>query len=160
MARFSRGEIEQALVDLDALRAKSSAAGDWTIWGQSLTDDVAFYDEIYGAYQGRQAVTDFVVRVHAPFPNLRYEIEWAVIDVDKSEVIFQQYMILPEPDGYQGEPFAIKVWSHQRYAGDGLWSAKHDVTLSGEQAGQVFGAWAQAGGQFQAAPMPRPEAEG
>ena len=156
MAQFSRMEIEEALDRTDRHRAESSREGDWTIWAQCLSEDIEFHDTLYGAYRGRQAVSDFVVRVHAPFPHLRYEREWSVIDVDRGEVIFQQQMILPAPDDWTGAPFAVDVWSRQRYAGDGLWNFKQDVMLSSAQADANFGAWMKAGGLFAAPPLAIP----
>ena len=156
MARFERVEIEDALDRMDRLRAESSRTGDWTIWAGCLAEDVEFHDMIYGSFNGRQAVADFVVRVHAPFPHLRYERDWSNIDVDRGEVIFQQRMILPEPEGHDGPPFATDVWSRHRYAGNGLWSLKQDVTLSGVQADANFRAWMEAGGRFAAPPLPPP----
>ena len=151
-----RAEIEAALDRMDDLRARASAAGDWTIWAECLTPDVEFHDAIYGAYRGKSAVTDFVVRVHAPFPHLRYERDWSLIDVDRDEVIFQQRMILPEPEGWMGAAFATDVWSRHRYAGDGLWSLKQDVTLSPAASGENFKAWMAAGGRFAAPPLAPP----
>lgn len=159
MPTYERGEIEAALDRMDRLRAEASAAGDWNIWAACLAEDVEFFDTVYGAYHGREAVADFVVRVHAPFPHLRYERDWSVIDVDRAEVIFQQRMILPEPEGYGGPPFATDVWSRHRYAGDGLWNLKQDVTLSSAQAGANFEAWMAAGGRFAAPPLPPPAGE-
>ncbi len=152
----SRAEIEEALDEMDRLRAASSKAGDWTIWAGCLSEEVEFHDTIYGTYLGRQAVSDFVVAVHAPFPHLRYERDWSLVDVDRQEVIFQQRMILPEPEGYAGAPFATDVWSRHRYAGDGLWSLKQDVTLSGAQADANFRGWMEAGGRFAARPLAPP----
>lgn len=159
MAEFTRGEIEEALEAMDVLRDRSSKAGDWSIWAECLTEDVEFHDLIYGTYSGKQAVRDFVVRVHAPFPTLRYERQWSLIDVDRAEIIFEQQMILPEPEGYRGAPFAVDVWSRHRYAGDGLFSLKQDVTLSPDAAGKNFEAWAAAGGRFAAAPLAPPNAK-
>ena len=122
-----RMELEEALDRMDRLRAEASRRG-WRIWASS-SEDVKFHDTV-DSYRGREAVADFVVRVHAPFPHLRYERDWAVIDVDRGEVIFQQRMVLPEPEGYDGPSFATDVWSRHRYAGDGLWNLKEDVTLS------------------------------
>ena len=158
MPEFARTEIEEALDRTDRARAESSRTGDWTIWAQCLSEDIEFHDTLYGTYHGREAVSDFVVRVHAPFPHLRYQREWSVIDVDRGEVIFQQQMILPEPKGWTGAPFAIDVWSRQRYAGGGLWNLKHDVTLSSAQADANFGAWMAAGGRFAAPPLAPPPA--
>lgn len=155
-----RAEIEEALDEMDRLRAASSEAGDWTIWAGCLAEDVEFHDTIYGTYRGRQAVSDFVVRVHAPFPRLRYERDWSLIDVDRQEVIFQQFMILPEPEGYSGPRFATDVWSRHRYAGNGLWSLKQDVTLSSAQADANFRAWMEAGGHFAAPPLAPPDDQG
>jgi hypothetical protein len=157
VANFTRSEIEEALDHMDVLRAKSSEAGNWTIWAECLSEDAEFYDTIYGRYSGKQAVSDFVVRVHAPFPHLRYEREWSVIDVERSEVIFQQHMILPEPEGWNGARFSTPVWSRHVYAGNGLWSQKQDVTLSGDAAGENFKAWFAAGGRFAAPPLAPPE---
>ncbi len=157
MPAFARADIEAALDRMDALRAESSKQGDWTIWAGCLSEDVEFYDTVYGAYHGREAVADFVVRVHAPFPHLRYERDWSLIDVDRGEVIFQQRMVLPEPEGYAGPPFATDVWSRHRYAGDGLWSLKQDVTLSTAQADANFRAWMAAGGRFAAPPLLPPD---
>ncbi len=153
---FGRDEIEQALDQMDTLRRRASEAGDWTIWAECLSEDVEFHDSTYGSYHGRQAVSDFVVQVHAPFPHLRYERIWSLIDIDRSEVIFEQQMILPEPEGYFGEAFAVDVWSRHRYAGDGLWSLKQDVTLSTKQADANFRAWFEAGGRLAAKPMAPP----
>jgi len=150
---YSRSEIEEALEAMDQLRAESSKAGDWSIWAQCLTEDVDFYDVIYGRYRGRQAVSDFVVRVHAPFPHLRYERDWTMIDVDRGEVLFQQRMILPEPKGWAGDAFATEVWSRHHYGGGGLWSSKQDVTLSESASAANFGAWMKAGGRFAAPPL-------
>ena len=151
-----RAEIEDALDSMDELRRRSSEMGDWTIWAECLTEDVEFHDVIYGKYSGRRAVTEFVVRVHAPFPHLRYERDWSLIDVERSQVIFQQRMILPDPEGWSGEPFSVDVWSRHGYAGAGLWSFKQDVTLSPSAAAENFQAWAAAGGRFAAAPLPPP----
>jgi len=158
MTGFERSEIEDALEQMDVLRARSSETGDWTIWAACLSEDVEFIDMIYGAYRGRAAVSDFVVRVHAPFPNLRYERSWSLIDTERAEVIFQQQMILPEPEGWSGAPFAVDVWSRQRYAGNGLWSLKQDVTLSPSAAEANFKAWFAAGGRFAAPPLAPPGA--
>lgn len=157
MPKFERREIEAALDRMDELRAESSSRGDWTIWAQCLSEDVAFIDSVYGSYEGRKAVSDFVVRVHAPFPHLRYERDWSVIDAERGEVIFQQRMILPEPDGWEGALFATDVWSRHRYAGDGLWNLKQDVTLSSARADANFQAWMKAGGRFAAAPLAPPQ---
>lgn len=154
---FSRDEIDHALDQMDALRRRASAAGDWTIWADCLSEDVEFHDSTYGSYYGRDAVRDFVVQVHAPFPHVRYERIWSLIDIDRSEVIFEQQMILPEPEGYSGPPFAVDVWSRHRYAGDGLWSLKQDVTLSTKQADANFRDWFGAGGKLAAKPMAPPE---
>ena len=153
---FSRAEIEDALDRMDALRAESSREGDWNVWARCLSEDVEFHDTIYGTYRGREAVADFVVRVHAPFPHVRYERDWSLIDVDRAEVIFFQQMILPEPEGYGGPPFATDVWSRHRYAGEGLWSLKQDVTLSATQADANMRAWMEAGGRFAARPLAPP----
>jgi hypothetical protein len=152
----SRAEIEDALDSMDELRRRSSEKGDWTIWAECLSEDVEFHDLIYGEFRGRRAVTDFVVRVHAPFPHLRYERDWSLIDVDQCQVIFQQRMILPEPEGWMGKPFAVDVWSRHRYAGKGLWSLKQDVTLSAEAAAENFRGWSAAGGRFAAPPLAPP----
>ena len=157
MAKFLRQDIEQALVHMDALRVASSKAGDWTIWAQCLTEDVEFYDETYGAFVGKEAVTDFVVKAHAPFPNLCYERDWTLIDDERGEIVMYQRMVLPEPEGYIGDSFAVNVWSRHRYAGDQRWSLKHDVTLSAKQSAGVFAAWMAAGGRFQAAPLAQPK---
>ena len=154
---FTRKEIEEALDHMDELRRRASEAGDWSIWGACLSEDVAFIDRIYGRYDGRAAVVDFVCRVHAPFPHVRYQREWDVIDVERGEVIFQQQMILPEPEGYTGAPFGTDVWSRHRYAGDGLWCEKEAVTVSESAMGETMKAWMAAGGRFAAAPLPPPE---
>ena len=157
MTAFHREEIEQALVLMDTLRAESSKTGDWRIWAQCLSDDVEFRDEVYGNFYGRAAVSDFVVRAHAPFAHLRYQRDWTLIDDVLGEIIMYQRLTLPEPVGYQGQPFAIDVWSRHRYAGDMCWNLKHDVTLSAKQSAEVFAAWLAAGGEFQASPLPQPE---
>ena len=152
MARFNREEIEQALEKMDELRREASRSGDWSIWAQCLAQDVIFLDHTYGRYRGKQAVTDFVVGVHAPFPHVRYERDWTLVDAHRGEVVFQQRMILPEPEGWEGEPFAIDVWSRHVYAGDGLWSEKEDVTLSVRAAGENVANWLAAGGRLAASP--------
>ena len=76
---LGRAQIEEAFDHMDVLRARSSAAEDWSIWPEGLTEDVEFHDVTYGEYRGRKAVTDFVVRVHALFPHLRDERDWSLI---------------------------------------------------------------------------------
>jgi hypothetical protein len=154
---IDRREIEEALDHMDSLRETSSEKGDWSIWAECLTEDVEFHDLIFGRYRGRESVRDFVVRVHAPFPHLRYERDWSLIDVEKQEAIFQQRMILPPPSDWTGPAFATDVWSLHRYAGDGLWSFKQDVTLSPDQANKNFQSWIAAGGRFAAPPLSPPD---
>ncbi len=151
--QFTRAEIEAALINMDRLRAEASSKGDWRIWAECLSDDVEFHDSLHGGFSGKEDVADFVVRVHAPFPNLRYQRLWTMIDVDQAEILFHQQMILPEPEGYSGPPFAVDVWSRHRYAGDNLFSFKQDVTLSSEQANSNFKVWMAAGGKFLAEPL-------
>ena len=61
MAKFSRAQLQEALVIFNAARDRASQSGDWRIWAGLFTEDAHYVEHAYGEMHGRQAIEPGVI---------------------------------------------------------------------------------------------------
>ncbi|MFN8545563.1 MAG: nuclear transport factor 2 family protein [Candidatus Binatia bacterium] len=152
MSNYTRAEIDAAFAQYCALRERSSATGDWTIWGNQFTLDAHYVEHAYGEFHGRDAIVRWITGVMAPFPHMTFPNDWVVIDEARGWVVFQCQNRLEHPTDPSGAPFQFPSWSVLRYAGTNQWSYEEDMYNPAE-GNDVVRAWLRAGGTFVAPPQ-------
>ena len=60
MAKYTRLELEDALRIYNEARDKASETGDWSIWADVFTDDAGYIEHVYGRFQGKAAIRDWI----------------------------------------------------------------------------------------------------
>jgi predicted SnoaL-like aldol condensation-catalyzing enzyme len=120
------------------------ATGDWATWAAQFTPDARYLEHHYGAFAGRQAITDWITGVMQPFPQMEFPVEWHVVDGNRVVMLCQNR--LPDPKG-EGRTFEFPTLVHLHYAGGGQWSYEEDIYNPAE-APPVVSAWVEAGGSL------------
>lgn len=146
MAKFTKQELEDALANYQKLARESWEKGDWTIFPQVFTEDAIYIEHAFGTFRGRKAITEWLVRCQAPFPNdMVFPLGWKVFDYDRGWVVMEVYnrLIIPEkPDLY----FDLMNWSRLEYAGNGLFKVQEDI-YNPLKMREIFDQWIAAGGK-------------
>jgi len=145
----TRNELELAFAHYCDVRERAIATGDWRRWAALFTEDARYVEHAYGEFNGRQAISDWIVGVMEPFPTMTFPNDWVVFDPEQSFVVFQCQNRLPHPTDPNGAPFQFPTWTKLDYAGDGLWSCEEDV-YNPKNAAEVIQAWIKAGGKIAA----------
>jgi hypothetical protein len=148
VGKYSREELEAALRSYRRARDEASRTGDWSIWAQVFTEDAHYIEHAYGELRGRAAITDWITKVMAPFPQMTFPQDWSVIDEENGAVVFQCQNRLEHPSDPDGEPFSFPSWTRLVYGGNGLWASEEDVYNPARDAPRVIKAWREAGGRF------------
>jgi predicted SnoaL-like aldol condensation-catalyzing enzyme len=120
------------------------ATGDWVTWAAQFTPDAHYLEHHYGAFEGRQAITEWITGVMQPFPSMEFPVEWHMVDGNRVVMLCQNR--LPDPAG-EGRIFEFPTLVHLNYAGDGQWSYEEDIYNPAE-APPVVSAWIEAGGSL------------
>ncbi len=145
----TRNELELAFAHYCDVRQRAIATSDWRRWAALFTEDARYIEHAYGEFQGRQAISDWIVGVMEPFPMMTFPNDWVVFDPEQCFVVFQCQNRLPHPSDPKGAPFQFPTWTKLDYAGDGLWSCEEDV-YNPKNAAAVIQAWIKAGGKLAA----------
>src|SRR5688572_22912873 len=116
MGDFSRDEIEAAFAEY---RRRAEEQDDWAAWADLFTEDALYVEHVMGTFQGRQAISDWIVATMAEYSAMSTWIEWHQIEGDK--VAFYVWNNLPAPAGTT-QAFQFPNTSILTYAGDGKFS--------------------------------------
>ncbi len=125
---WARNEIQRAFDDYRGAADAAGLSGDWQPWAERFTPDARYVEHMYGEFNGRQEILDWITPVMTvwPFDHMRYfPWDWYTIDADQGFVVGQiQNRFVDPGDGgiYQGAN-----WTRLLYAGDGLFSEEEDV---------------------------------
>jgi ketosteroid isomerase-like protein len=120
------------------------ATGDWVTWAAQFTPDARYLEHHYGAFEGRDAITEWITGVMQPFPSMEFPVEWHVVDGNRVVMLCQNR--LPDPTG--GDTvYEFPTLVHLHYAGGGQWSYEEDIYNPAE-APPVVAAWIAAGGSL------------
>ena len=95
---------------------------------------------------GREAVREWIQKVMAPFPHMRFPSEWQAYDEENGAIVIHIKNWLDHPTDPDGEPFWFPNWTRLVYAGDNLWSSEEDIYNPRRDAARVVGGWLGAGG--------------
>jgi hypothetical protein len=144
MPKFTRAQLETAFEGYQALGEESGRTGDWSPWADQFTDDALYLEHLYGRFEGREAIREWITSTMTVFPNDQFTyfpIEWAVFDEERGWIVCEvQNRLNDLGDGkvYQASNFTRLV-----YAGDGRWSYEEDI-YNPESLGVVVGEWLAA----------------
>ena len=140
MGQFSRQEIEDAYAHYRAVAAESGATGDWNPWAECFTEDAEYFEHLYGKFQGREAIREWITTTMAEYPNnemTEFPADWWVIDEERGWVVCAVWNRMQ--DIGDGQVHQAINWSLLKYAGNNLWSYEEDIYNVGEFADAVKG---------------------
>jgi hypothetical protein len=125
---FSRQEIEEQYERYRNTAAECGASGDWNAWADLFTEDAEYIEHLYGTFQGREAIREWITSTMAEYPNnemTEFPAEWWVIDEERGWVVCAVWNRMQ--DIGDGNVHQAINWSLLKYAGDGLWSYEEDI---------------------------------
>lgn len=150
MAKFSRAELEEAYKIYEAAVSKASATGDWAEWADTLfTEDATYLEHAYGEFQGREAIKEWIVATMAPYPDMRFPVDWALFDEENGAIVMCVQNVWIDPSDPKSDRFGFPNWTRLVYAGDGRFSMEEDIYNPFRDAPRVMKDWMQAGGKMQ-----------
>lgn len=152
MGKYSRAELEQALVHYSAVVDRCSETQDWAPFADLFTEDVEYIEHAYGTMHGREEVRRWIVNVLKPFPQMRFPHEWVAYDEDNDAIVVGMRNVLDHPTE-SGVEFSFPNTTRLIYAGDNLFSSEEDIYNPARDAPRVVGEWIGAGGQMVTAPV-------
>lgn len=134
-----REEVEAAFL----ARNRLGDADDWAGFAGTFTEDAVYVEHEMGRFEGRQAITDWLVAVMAPLTGWTYPVQWHVVDGDR--VVYCWANRLPPVQGHP--PFEFLGVTNLIYGGEGLWRFQEDF-YNMKECDRVIAAWSavQGGG--------------
>ena len=100
---YSKAELESALADYTRVVEGCSASGDWSPFADNFTEDVHYIEHAYGELHGREAVREWIQKVMAPFPHMRFPQGWTAYDEENGAVVMLIKNLLDHPTDPAGE---------------------------------------------------------
>ena len=140
MSDFTRDEIAAAWAEY---QKRGVQEHDWPAWAEMFTDDARYEEHNLGVFEGRPAITTFIVDIMKEYPAMTLWIEWSVIDGDR--IGFYIWNNLPDPTG-TGKRYAFPNTTFLQYGGNGKFSFEADY-YNPADAERVFAEWLQDGGR-------------
>ena len=140
MAEYPREEIEAAWAEY---QKRGVGEHDWPGWADMFTDDARYEEHFLGVFEGKPAITKFIVDVMKEYPAMTLWIDWSIIDGDR--IGFYIWNNLPDPTG-TGKRYAFPNTTFLQYAGDGKFSFEADY-YNPADAERVFAEWLGDGGR-------------
>jgi ketosteroid isomerase-like protein len=124
MGSWSRDELEREFERYQ----ERGRAGDWSAWADQFTEDAQYIEHVYGEFNGRDAIREWIVETMGTFPGNEmptFPIEWHIIDEDRGWIvakIWNQMRDIGDGTVHQAYNFTLL-----KYAGDGMWSYEEDI---------------------------------
>jgi ketosteroid isomerase-like protein len=140
MGEHSRDEIEQAYAHYRATAAEAGASGQWDAWADLFTEDAVYIEHLYGRFEGREAIRQWISSTMAEPLNREmtdFPADWWVIDEDRGWVVCAVWNRMQ--DIGDGELHQAINWSLLKYAGDNQWSYEEDIYNVSEFADMIKG---------------------
>jgi predicted SnoaL-like aldol condensation-catalyzing enzyme len=139
-SRYEREEIEAAWAEY---RKRGVGEHDWPGWADMFTDDARYEEHFLGVFEGKPAITKFIVDVMKEYPAMTLFIDWSIIDGDR--ISFYIWNNLPDPTG-TGKRYAFPNTTFLQYGGNGKFSFEADY-YNPADAERVFAEWLTDGGR-------------
>ena len=108
-----------------------------------FTEDARYEEHFLGVFEGKPAISKFIVDVMKEYAAMTLWIEWSIIDGDR--IGFYIWNNLPDPAG-TGKRYAFPNTTFLQYAGDGKFSFEADY-YNPADAERVFTEWLTDGGK-------------
>ena len=140
MTDYPREEIEAAWAEY---QKRGVGEHDWSGWADMFTDDARYEEHFLGVFEGKPAITKFIVDVMKEYPAMTLWIDWSIIDGDR--IGFYIWNNLPDPTG-TGKRYAFPNTTFLQYGGNGKFSFEADY-YNPADAERVFAEWLSDGGR-------------
>lgn len=125
---YTRTELVEAFEAYEAAGRLAGETGDWATWADHFTEDAVYVEHLFGRFEGREAIRDWISTTMTEFPNsafTSFPIGWAVFDEARGWVVCEVWNRLADPG--DGTVFEAANFTKLVYAGDGRWSYEEDV---------------------------------
>jgi predicted SnoaL-like aldol condensation-catalyzing enzyme len=139
-SEYGREEIEAAWAEY---QRRGVGKHDWPAWADMFTDDARYEEHFLGVFEGRAAISKFIVDVMKEYSAMSLWIEWSIIDGDR--IGFYIWNNLPDPSG-TGKRYAFPNTTFLHYAGNGRFDFEADY-YNPADAERVFAEWLADGGK-------------
>jgi hypothetical protein len=136
MGSWSRDELEREFVRYQ----ERGRTGDWSAWADQFTEDAQYIEHVYGEFNGREAIREWIVETMGTFPGNEmpvFPIEWYIVDEERGWIvakIWNQMRDIGDGKVHQAYNFSLL-----KYAGDGMWSYEEDIYNPAQFADMVKG---------------------
>ncbi len=137
---YGREEIEAAWAEY---QKRGVGEHDWPGWADMFTDDARYEEHFLGVFEGKPAISKFIVDVMKEYAAMTLWIEWSIIDGDR--IGFYIWNNLPDPAG-TGKRYAFPNTTFLQYGGNGKFSFEADY-YNPADAERVFTEWLTDGGK-------------
>ncbi len=137
---YGREEIEAAWAEY---QKRGVGEHDWPGWADMFTDDARYEEHFLGVFEGKAAISKFIVDVMKEYAAMTLWIEWSIIDGDR--IGFYIWNNLPDPAG-TGKRYAFPNTTFLQYGGNGKFSFEGDY-YNPADAERVFTEWLTDGGK-------------
>jgi hypothetical protein len=124
MASWSREELEREF----ELYKERGATGDWSAWADQFTEDAQYIEHVYGEFNGREAIREWIVETMGTFPGNEmplFPVEWHIVDEERGWIVAKIWNRMQDPG--DGSVHQAYNFSLLKYAGDGKWSYEEDI---------------------------------
>ena len=97
MGQWSRAELESAFAAHKQVVVGIGESWNWARFADQFTEDATYVEHMYGKFQGRERIRDWIVKTMSTFPGSEmpyYPSTWHSVDEEKGWVIceFQNRM--------------------------------------------------------------------
>ncbi|OUS96275.1 nuclear transport factor 2 family protein [Rhodococcus sp. NCIMB 12038] len=131
--RWSKDEIEQAVLDFVEDSTTTWVSGDIEAWANWYTDDAVFRDLGFGydgeeELRGREAIFQYYRKVRDGFPGGQvqyYPCPWYMIDEERALVVLEWRCRMTDPG--DGSIHEEPCYSRLTYGGNRQWSFEEDI---------------------------------
>ena len=124
MGSWSRDELER---EFEKYQERGRAL-DWSAWADQFTEDAQYVEHVYGVFEGREAIRDWIVETMGTFPGNEmplFPVEWHIVDEERGWIVAKIWNRMQDPG--DGSVHQAYTFSLLKYAGNGQWSYEEDI---------------------------------
>lgn len=128
MTAVSRAELESAFQRYQDTVERAASSGDWTLFADLFTEDVDYYEHVYGRMRGRAAVRRWAVATMTSFPGncmTGFPVSWSMLDESRGWIVCEVQNPLRDPG--DGSAHGAANITKLHYSGENLFSYEEDA---------------------------------